>query len=84
MPIDTPALEPRLISDVLAARLTGISRSTWQRLFVSGKTPASLKLGRKRLWNKAEIERWIEAKCPDRRTWEAIQSQARRFSRAVS
>ena len=78
MPSDTPAAEPLLVGDVVAARMASVSRATWRRLFVRGMTPAGLKLGRKRLWVKADIERWISLRCPDRATFEAIQAQQRR------
>jgi predicted DNA-binding transcriptional regulator AlpA len=79
MPTDPLAIEALLVADVLAARMAGVSRSHWWRLHAAAKTPAAVKLGRKVLWNRAEVEAWIAAKCPDRRTWEAMQSQSRRL-----
>jgi len=70
--------EPLLIPDITAAALAGVSRATWWRLHVAGKTPASLKLARRRLWNRAEVVAWIEARCPDRQTWEALRAMSRR------
>jgi predicted DNA-binding transcriptional regulator AlpA len=75
-------VEPLLIPGTVACALVGVSRATWWRLFAAAKTPGSITLGRKRLWNKAELESWIEAKCPDRRTWEAMRATQRRM-RAV-
>jgi predicted DNA-binding transcriptional regulator AlpA len=83
-PAPPPAVEALLIPDTVAARLAGVSRATWWRLHAAAKTPAAVKLGRCRRWNRAEIVGWIEAGCPDRRTWEAMQSQNRRLGRAVS
>jgi predicted DNA-binding transcriptional regulator AlpA len=79
-----PAVEALLISDITAAALAGVSRATWRRLFAAGKTPAAVRLGRRRLWDVAELRNWIQAKCPDRRTWEALQAQSRRYPRVVS
>ena len=72
------AVEPLLISDVQAAAMCGLSRASWHRLAVRGAVPASVKLGRRRLWNRAEICAWCEAGCPDRRTWEAMKAAAGR------
>ena len=73
-----------LISDVQAAALCGCSRSHWHALAAAGKIPPSVKLGRKRLWRRAEVVAWIEASCPDGRTWEAIKASAvRRSARVV-
>jgi len=83
MPSKTPVVEAMQVPDTVACAMAGVSRPTWWRLHAAAKTPAAVKLGRRVLWNKAELERWIEAKCPDRRTWEALQAQARRCSRAL-
>jgi predicted DNA-binding transcriptional regulator AlpA len=70
--------DPLLIPDTVGAALAGVSRATWHRLRAAGKLPPSVKLGRAVRWKRLEIERWIEAGCPDGRTWEAMQGQARR------
>lgn len=70
--------EALLIPDVAAAALCGCSRSHWHSLAAAGKVPPSVKLGRKRLWRRREIEEWIAAGCPDGRTWAAIQAAAGR------
>jgi predicted DNA-binding transcriptional regulator AlpA len=67
-----------LIPDRVAAALAGVSRATWQRLRVAGKLPPSVRLGRKVLWRRAEIESWINAGCPDARSWAAMQTAGRR------
>ena len=72
-------VEPLLIPDTAAAALAGVSRSHWQRLRVSGKLPPSVRLGRKVLWRRAEVAAWIDAGCPDARTWEAMQATGRRL-----
>jgi predicted DNA-binding transcriptional regulator AlpA len=77
------AVEALQVPDTVAARLAGVSRATWWRLHAAAKTPAAVKLGRKRLWNRAELEAWIAAKCPGRREWEAMRSQGRRYPRVV-
>jgi predicted DNA-binding transcriptional regulator AlpA len=77
-----PAVEALLIPASLAAALAGVSKPTWHRLRTAGKLPAPIKLGRKVLWSRREIESWIVAKCPDGRTWAAMQAQASRRMRA--
>ena len=76
MSIDLPA--PLLVSDREAAHLAGVSRATWWRLHAAAKTPATVKLGRCRRWNRAEIVAWIEAGCPPRQLWEAAYAQRKR------
>lgn len=83
MPTDAT---PLLIPDTEAAALSGISRASWHRLRAADKIgPTAVKLGRAVRWNRAEVEAWILAKCPDRRTWEAMHPQAHpRYPRVVS
>jgi excisionase family DNA binding protein len=64
--------DPLLIPDTEAARLAGVSRAHWHRLRAAGKLPPAVRLGRKVLWRRAEIASWIEAGCPDGRTWAAM------------
>jgi predicted DNA-binding transcriptional regulator AlpA len=70
---------PLLISDRAAAALAGVSRAHWHRLRAAGKVPAPVRLGRKVLWRRSELVTWIEAGCPDARTWQAMQAQHRRL-----
>ena len=76
-------LAPLLIPAVQAAALCNCSRSHWQCLAAAGKVPRSVKLGRKRLWRRLEIEEWIAAGCPDGRTWEALKAAAGRRLKGV-
>lgn len=52
-----------------AARLCGVSPATWHRLTSAGKNPPSLKIGGSVRWRRSDISSWIDAGCPDRRTW---------------
>jgi predicted DNA-binding transcriptional regulator AlpA len=78
MTIDTSA--SLLIPDTVVCALAGVSRATWWRLHAAAKTPRAIKLGRSVRWDRAEVAAWIAARCPDRRTWEAMQA-AKRTSR---
>lgn len=35
--------------------------------------PPSVKLGRRRLWRRADLEQWVKAGCPSRERWAAIE-----------
>jgi predicted DNA-binding transcriptional regulator AlpA len=59
--VKAPASDPiplaaLLIPDTAAAALAGVSRAHWQRLRSAGKIPPSVRLGRKVLWRRLEIE----------------------------
>ena len=71
-------IAPLLIPDTVAAALAGVSRAHWQRLRSAGKLPPSIKLGRKVLWRRLEIEEWIATGCPDAKVWAAMQAAAGR------
>jgi hypothetical protein len=64
--------------------ICSMSRAYKCRLEVAGKTPAAIRLGRKKLWNRATIEFWIANDCPPRRELEAMLDQSRRLYRVVS
>jgi predicted DNA-binding transcriptional regulator AlpA len=78
----TDTLDPLLIPDTEAAALAGVCRATWHRLRAANKVPPAVRLGRAVRWRRAEIIAWIEAGCPDCRTWAAMQTTGRRL-RAV-
>ena len=73
-----------LVPDTAAAALCGMSRAHWQRLRAAGKLPSSVRLGRKVLWRRAEVIAWIDAGCPDARTWAAMQAAAGRRSARIA
>jgi len=67
------ALEPLAVSAAEAAALLGVSRSTWYDWHDAGKTPRGLKIGGRRLWDYAELQRWVSAGAPPRVKWAAIR-----------
>lgn len=69
---------PLLIPDAAAAALAGVSRAHWHRLRSAGKLPPAVKLGRAVRWRREEIVAWIDAGCPDGRTWGAMKATSRR------
>jgi predicted DNA-binding transcriptional regulator AlpA len=64
-----------LVDDREAARLHGISRSSWWTLHASGRCPAPVKLGRRTLWRRAELAAWIRCGAPSRERWNAMQER---------
>lgn len=59
------------LSRVETARLVGVSEATWDRLNAAGKIPSCVRIGGRVLWRVADIEAWIDAGCPDRKSFEA-------------
>jgi excisionase family DNA binding protein len=61
-----------------AAAFIGCSKSTLLKWDARGLVPAPLRPGGMRIvrWRKAELEEWIRAGCPNRRTWEAMRQGA--------
>ena len=66
-----------LIGAADAATMCGVSRSTWWALHSSGRVPLPVRLGRRTLWRRGELEAWIAAGCPARERWEAIREGSR-------
>ena len=67
--------KPLLVTDVQAADLVNVSRSHWRTMDAGEHVPARVKLqGRNALWSRAEIEAWVRAGCPGRKTWEFIKA----------
>jgi len=56
----------------LAQRL-GVSLRHVRRLDSVGKVPKPLRLGRSIRWRMAEIQAWLEAGAPDRKSWQAMK-----------
>src|SRR5262249_16627151 len=65
--------EPLTVPAAVAGPLCGVSEATWWRLSSSGKCPRPLKVGGKTLWRTAELQAWVAAGMPERRTWESLQ-----------
>ncbi len=57
-----------------AARLMGVSVSTWRRWERSEAIPASLTVGRVALWSMRTLRVWMEWGCPSRRAFEAMEA----------
>jgi predicted DNA-binding transcriptional regulator AlpA len=64
-----------LTAHALAETLNTSVRSI-HRLNSGGKVPRPSRLGGQLRWSRAEIEAWITAGMPDRRSWERTRSSA--------
>jgi predicted DNA-binding transcriptional regulator AlpA len=62
---------PEQVAADAAATMAGVSASTRWRLHAAAKVPKPNRLGGRTFWRVDELKRWIQAGCPDRRTWEA-------------
>ncbi|MCD4831702.1 MAG: helix-turn-helix domain-containing protein [Anaerohalosphaeraceae bacterium] len=63
-------MEALLISAEESAELLGVGRTLFYSMHSSGRLgPLPIKLGRRSLWNRKEIEAWTEVGCPARRQW---------------
>lgn len=59
------------------------SRASLERDIAAGRLPPALYLHGSRRWGIETIRRWVEAGCPDARTWVAAEATGRRSVRAV-
>jgi hypothetical protein len=64
---------PLLVAAPGAADLCGLSERTWRKLDRTGRNPAPIHVGRRRLWSVSELARWTEAGCPVRDRWEVLR-----------
>ena len=65
-----------LIDAVEFSQLLGIGRSTFFALVSCGRIgPEPIRLGKRRLYQRAEVEAWVAAKCPPRRLWEGHRAK---------
>ena len=58
-----------------AAALLGIGRSLFYSLRSEGKLPLPRRLGSRVLWQKTELEEWIDSNCPTQQQWEQMKNQ---------
>ncbi len=65
-----------LLSAHDAAQALGISRGHFYHLHAEGLIPAPVKLGRRTLWRRAELEAWTAAGAPARWQWELSEKDA--------
>jgi excisionase family DNA binding protein len=64
---------PILASAADVAQMLQLSSRTIARMNSSGKLPRPIRLGRSVRFSRNEIQAWIDAGCPNRRTWEVTK-----------
>lgn len=69
-----PELQPLLVEAEEAARICGISRTSWYSLKAAGQLPLPVRLGRRVLWGIEELRGWIEAGCPVLQRWQQMNN----------
>jgi predicted DNA-binding transcriptional regulator AlpA len=57
-----------------AARLCGVSVTSWDRLKAGALNPQPIKLGGRVLWKRSDLEEWVRLGCPDRKTFKVLAS----------
>ena len=55
------------------ARRLAVSRRHIYRMNSSGKLPRPIRLGRSVRWILPEINAWLQAGAPDRKTWDLVK-----------
>lgn len=77
---EAPAVaEPqRLLDARQAAKMLGIGESTFHRHRALGLIgPDPVRLGGSIRWDRLQLERWIDACCPEADAWKAIEEASR-------
>lgn len=72
-PVKPVVLQTLGVEAVEAARLCGVSRSTWYSLRKAGRVPKPVRLGRRVLWRVEELREWVAAGCPPLSRWETLK-----------
>jgi len=71
---DNSTIQPALLTIPQVCELVNIKRATFYKLNASGAfAPLPMGLCRKVLYQRAEVEAWISAKCPHRKQWQIIK-----------
>jgi predicted DNA-binding transcriptional regulator AlpA len=65
--------EPLAVGAAEAARLCGISRSTFLAHLATGHVPLGVRIGRRRVWPIADLRAWLLAGCPERHRWDNMK-----------
>jgi predicted DNA-binding transcriptional regulator AlpA len=73
-------VEKELLNDDESAGMCGRSTASWWRDHAAARVPAPVRLGGSTRWRRRELLAWIEAGCPPRKTWEALE-KARKAGR---
>ncbi|HMO84346.1 MAG TPA: helix-turn-helix domain-containing protein [Lacipirellulaceae bacterium] len=58
-----------------AARLCGVSRTSWYGLQAAGRLPRPVRLGRRVVWRVEELKAWLAAGCPPLAKWQHMREK---------
>jgi predicted DNA-binding transcriptional regulator AlpA len=75
LPDKSASPDTLLVGADVAGPMCGRSEASWWRDLAAKRIPAPIKLGGRTLWRVQELRDWVDAGCPDRRTWEALRRQ---------
>jgi prophage regulatory protein len=67
-----------LVPANVAGPMCGRSEASWWRDHAAGRVPAPVKLGGRTLWRVEELRRWVDAGCPSRAIWDALEKSRRK------
>lgn len=67
-----PPPAPLAVGAADAARMIGLSRSSWLGLVSSGRAPGAIRLGRRLVWRVGELSDWLKAGAPNRDAWDRM------------
>ena len=59
-----------LLSAAEAAKLCGRCERTWRTWDAAGLVPRPVRIGKAVFWRPEELSQWVQAGCPDRKTWD--------------
>ncbi len=68
-----PTEQQLLLNSAEVASRLRIGKTLLYELKSQGKLPMPVRLGRRLLWPKDEIERWVRAGCPPTQKWEILK-----------
>ena len=70
---ETMAEQPLALGRDAAAAALGISADLLDRMEQAGKIPAPIRLGKRKLYSRTELEAWLAAGAPNRAVWERMR-----------
>ena len=71
------AQQPAALASAALAVFLGVSRRHVETMHALGHLPMPVRLGRRRVWVRSEIEAWLAAGAPNRVRWHARKAGAR-------
>ncbi|MAT38731.1 MAG: hypothetical protein CL946_03925 [Ectothiorhodospiraceae bacterium] len=68
-------LKPATLDTAELAKMLGVSERHIANMDVQELLPAPVRLGRLKRWTVANVEAWLAAGCPDRKTFDSAKTQ---------